>query len=188
MKCIRKIIISSPVNVENEISRINKILDSEIWAFHLRKPGLDINSYRNFIEQIDTDNYKNIIISDFPELVFEYNLKGFHISGRNFEYYSDKYIQQLINNNYIINTSSHSFEELESIPEWCNQTYFGPVFSSISKQGYLPKYTLSEIENFIKNTARKTKIIALGGMSEHNAKQVINAGFDGYALLGSVWC
>ena len=70
--------------------------------------------------------------------------------------------------------------------------FFGPVYESISKSGYKPKVPLSEIFSLFKSnefqeSPNKPKIYALGGIRRKKLKRLSEVGFDGVALLGSVW-
>jgi thiamine-phosphate pyrophosphorylase len=82
--------------------------------------------------------------------------------------------------------SCHSFDDVESIEgneEYC---FLSPIFDSISKEGYKTKFDKQELKEFLKKD-RKTKVIALGGLTEENYLEVVELGFDGGAFLGSVW-
>jgi len=82
--------------------------------------------------------------------------------------------------------SCHSFEEVNAIDGKEEYCFLSPIFDSISKEGYESNFEKTELKEFLK-IDRKTKIIALGGVSDKNYNEVIELGFDGGAFLGSVW-
>lgn len=82
--------------------------------------------------------------------------------------------------------SCHSFEDIEAIEGKEKYCFLSPIFDSISKEGYKANFDKLELREFLKKD-RKTKVIALGGLSEENYSEVLELGFDGGAFLGSVW-
>lgn len=82
--------------------------------------------------------------------------------------------------------SCHTFEEVESIDGKAEYCFLSPIYDSISKEGYQSNFEKTELKEFLKKE-RKTKVIALGGVSDKNYNEVIELGFDGGAFLGSVW-
>jgi thiamine-phosphate pyrophosphorylase len=63
-------------------------------------------------------------------------------------------------------------------------TFFGPVFNSISKQGY----TSAIKDDFIFPVkSDHPKVIALGGINVINIQKALNMQFSGVAALGTIW-
>jgi thiamine-phosphate pyrophosphorylase len=86
-------------------------------------------------------------------------------------------------------TSIHDLASLASLPQSIRLCYYGPVFPSISKPGYLPDQS---IETLTKKWDRyrqafQGSVVALGGITHSNLSLVHRAGFDGAALCGSIW-
>lgn len=79
----------------------------------------------------------------------------------------------------------HSLKELEDCKEKYDYAFLSPIFDSISKSGYKSKFDLSEIKGFLKS--RSENIIALGGIDEDKIEIIKDLGFQGIALLGSIW-
>jgi thiamine-phosphate pyrophosphorylase len=70
--------------------------------------------------------------------------------------------------------------------------FLGPIFRSISKQGYSPKISLNEIFSLfssgrLNSLAKIPKVYALGGIRKKKMLRLSEVGFSGVALLGSVW-
>jgi len=83
--------------------------------------------------------------------------------------------------------SAHSFGELEKInAEIC---FLSPVFDSISKHGYKAKYGKDELKAGIAawKETHSQKLFALGGVEAANIVELAELGFDGAAVLGTVW-
>lgn len=78
--------------------------------------------------------------------------------------------------------SIHTWKEYQDLDKTSTYCLIGPMFDSISKEGYranpdLRKTTL---------TSRVQKV-AIGGINHENAHQAFEWGYDGVALLGSIW-
>jgi len=90
--------------------------------------------------------------------------------------------------------SAHSFEELKQISEDAEICFLSPIFDSISKIGYKAKYNAEQLKEGIKEWRffqekqnRKQKLFALGGIETSNLAKLAELGFDGAAILGTVW-
>jgi len=82
--------------------------------------------------------------------------------------------------------SAHSFEELKEM-ENREIALIGPVFDSISKQGYKSKFSKEELKAGISQWHGRAKLYALGGINAKNICELKELGFDGAAVLGGVW-
>ncbi len=99
--------------------------------------------------------------------------------------------KQLANHQRAFSTSIH---QLVDWPLWIDKVelvFYSPVFESISKPGYGPSLTLAEMQKEIEDIRSRysnlPRLIALGGVQKANISKVQRAGFDGAALLGSLW-
>ena len=130
---------------------------------------------QGFLGEIDTRYHNRIVLHDHYELIHEFNLKGLHFNRRNesgtYEFHS---------------ASMHSFEEIENTGKDYEYVFLSPIFDSISKEGYKAKFTNEDLLSFLA-MEHETKIIALGGIELSNMDHCFNIGFDGVALLGSIW-
>ena len=66
----------------------------------------------------------------------------------------------------------------------------GIIFGAISKEGYRPNISLAEIKKVLTQLAvikDRPKVYALGGIRRKKIRTLNEVGFDGFALLGSVW-
>jgi thiamine-phosphate pyrophosphorylase len=88
-------------------------------------------------------------------------------------------------------TSIHSLSDWPTLAGRVELVFYSPVFASISKPGYGPTQSLSEIAQQIERIRQETvnlpRLIGLGGIQADNIRQVNEAGFDGAAILGTLW-
>ncbi|MEK9772345.1 MAG: thiamine phosphate synthase [Opitutae bacterium] len=175
-------ILISGVNIrDSEHSVISDLFEAGLQRFHLRKPDSRPIEVSKLLGRIPEVYHPKIVMHRFPELLKDFNLGGYHhFSG-----------EKLIDCQGIRSRSLHRLEELRDIEEPLDYCFFGPVYESISKKGYLPKVSLPELGGVLYNLkkAKTTKplIYALGGIRRRKIPELFNLGFDGVTLLGSIW-
>ncbi len=86
--------------------------------------------------------------------------------------------------NYILSTSIHTAGNYQTLPNYFAYTFLGPVFKSISKDGYGPP-----MEHFaaLQPAKRAVEIIGIGGITPDKLTELKQQYFDGAALLGAIW-
>ena len=176
------LISSENLPLEYETHIVNKLFEIGLKNFHLRKPNVDIEFYKNYLNKINSKFHSKIVIHDYYELMNEYNLKGIHFNKRNFiKYYS------YLSNSYQKSISCHSFEEIEKFQKFnFDYLFISPIFNSISKENYSSNYNIDYYSNKLKSR-NYNNIIALGGITFDKISLLKDAGFLGIAVLGDIW-
>lgn len=180
------LVITSPDIFPDETNYINFILDNGASAVYIRKENYSNINLTSFFKEIKTEHHQKIILpfSIIDALVYENYKPIIHFKEK------DRTAENLsqLPNNATLSTSIHEFSELENLTENYKYVFYSPVFESISKPNYKPKITLEEIQKDLGNREKGIEgLIALGGVSSENILQIKNAGFNGAALLGSIW-
>ncbi len=85
--------------------------------------------------------------------------------------------------------SIHKLEDLDVDLTLWDYVLLSPVYRSITKANYGPRWKRSQLENAIRHCkeSHSTKLYALGGVEPANVVDCFLMGFDGVALLGAVW-
>jgi thiamine-phosphate pyrophosphorylase len=96
---------------------------------------------------------------------------------------SDEYFYEKKETGFVLSTSIHDLKERATLLTCFDYCLFGPVFDSISKQGYAGVM----VEDFVIPQKQGVKVVAVGGIHEGNLTKALEMGFDGVAVLGSVW-
>ena len=183
MKDLPKVIlISPPSRKTGETELLKRFFEAGLMRFHLRKPNYSNEELLEYLEKIPEEHLSKIVIHRAPELAKKLPLAGYHHTS------TEK-------KNEIKGSSSRSFHklsELRNLNENLDYVFFGPIYHSISKKGYTPKISLNEIFAFFKSGSLKKlekvpSVFALGGIRKKKIKRLAEVGFDGVALLGSVW-
>lgn len=172
------IVISDPLGFEQEADLINQLFEAGMPLFHLRKPDMDINDYTQLISSIDPVYYDRIALHQFHELANNFPLiKRLH--------YPEKFRKEgyKYNDTNVLSTSIHSLHELHKL-EHFDYTFYGPVFNSLSKPGYMG---LATVKLKLPVDNKRIKLIALGGIDLDTVEKVKPMGFDGIAVLGAIW-
>jgi len=152
--------------------------------FHLRKKTWFKENIEQWIQHIDEQYHNKLVLHSHPQLVFDYNLKGFHFNS---SYpYQQKLAIQLQKAGKTISIASHSICDMGEYELDVDYQLVSPVFPSISKPDLTVKFDHKKLKDYLL-LKPKSKFIALGGIDANNIKQVKVLGFDGAATLGYLW-
>jgi len=181
---MQTILISSEVEVLNEIDILNGLFINDLSVFHLRKKNASEEIYRKFLEQINTRFHNRIVLHEHHHLLKDFKLKGIHLKEfkrKEVEKEIGSYKQEcgFLEETNTISSSFHSKEEINTCKLDFDYMLLSPIFDSISKKEYLGKrFNVSEMDK---------NIIALGGIDENNIIEAKKLGYGGVAVLGSIW-
>lgn len=174
------VLITQPKNVQNEAVLICKLFEAGLEKLHIRKPAHSALEISLLLDSIPKDLWQNIVMHRQHELVNDYGLAGYHHQdGEEIKVCSGTSSQSI-----------HYLEDLPSLNSKLDYVFYGPVYQSISKKGYEPKVPLSIVKETLSSLSKltvRTKVYALGGIRRKKIIPLAKAGFDGLALLGSIW-
>lgn len=199
---MKKIIISYPTHIANEMALVNDVLYTDINFFHIRKPGFDEVQMANYIKEIDEVNHHKLMINSCYSLIKEFDLGGVHLNRKHLgkltmaeeshqchieplllEKSAIKIYNQAPNN---LSYSAHNFEEIIKLPFKVDYVFLSPIFDSISKIGYESSFSnFNQLKQDISTSDKQ--IIALGGVTLDRVDTIKSLGFAGYAMLGGHW-
>lgn len=180
------ILFTFPKDYVKEIELLNLFLGDKSLTVHIRKPSFSEDDLRFFLNNINKEFHPQLVIHNHLYLLKEYNLKGFHCT-RLFLSKSKLIFEDLIKEypNKTFSKTCHSLKELENTNERYSYVFLSPIFDSISKDNYPSAFNLKEVGKLLEKTI--IKVVALGGISTSNLKQIKDYNFYGTGLLGSVW-
>ena len=183
MSDLPSIILISPSSQKSgEIELLSRFFDAGLMRYHLRKPDWTADELSEFLDQVPDQHLPKIVVHRCPSLLNDFPLAGYH----------HRSTDSLLDVEGSRSRSLHQISELKNLESSVDYAFFGPVYHSISKKGYTPKISLSEIFAFfnsgmLNELAKVPKIYALGGIRRKKIKKLADIGFYGVALLGSVW-
>ena len=176
------IVISNPKPLKNEASLINQLFDEGLLLFHLRKPESSSQELVLLLQEINPIHYSKIALHSCHFLAKSFGINRLHYNETSRKQLTDADFEVFTKDGLILSTSIHSVEDYNLLSDHFSYAFLSPVFDSISKADYKAKqFDLS----LRKKTS--TKLIALGGITEENQYRAIEMGFDGVAMMGSIW-
>ena len=181
---MKLIIISSPEPVAGEADQINALLDEGLEIFHLRKLGNSAEEMGQLISKIKPVHLSKISIHSHHEKAGEWGINRLHFQEHVRMVTPAEELVSLAKTK-IVTTSLHALLEFQFLNSCFSYAFFGPVFASISKQGYKSEFAPEKLA--IEKKSPGTKCIAIGGIDENNISEIFRLGFDGAGLLGSIW-
>lgn len=180
---MKLIVVSSPDQVNDEAGIINKLFELGLEYFHIRKPADTAEQVRKLIAGIEPEYYPFLSLHQHHILAEEFGIKGLHYTENERGKLKNNTLDGLISTGFVLSTSIHDLSLLASLNEY-QYVFFGPVYNSISKQGY--KSVLPPGFN-LNATKASPFIIGIGGIEANNMDSIKKMNFDGVAILGSIW-
>ena len=175
------IIITTEKELPNEVEILEDLFQMGARHFHFRKEKEEL-SYQ-LISKCSAQILPHIVVHANSVSLYK-NIKGVHLKEM-------LRTQAELFSNKIISAGFHSFDELEQDTYPYEYVFFSPVFNSISKSGYVPTYSdeavIKNIISYRSSSTVRPALIALGGITTENIAKVKEWGFDGAAVLGSLW-
>lgn len=171
------ILITRPDYFSGEEEVLNTLFEDGLDILHIRKPGTPAYMMERLLSLINPKYYKRIVVHDYFELQKEFGLLGVHLNSRN-NTLPDCYEGQ-------VSMSCHSMEEVAVHKSDCDYVFLSPIYDSVSKSGYKSAFTKDQLKAAGGMIDRK--VIALGGITVDNIKDVKSLGFGGIAMIGGLW-
>ena len=150
---MRIIAITTPRVTDEDAYLIKELLDKGIDTVHLRKPDSGIEECRKLLAGLTAEQRAKIIVHDYPELYFEFSLKGIHIN-RNVTTLPREY-------SGLKTRSCHTFDEIVKYKNDYDYLFLSPIFDSISKIGYKSGFGKEELQKASKEGIIDKKVILL---------------------------
>ncbi|MDA3854259.1 MAG: thiamine phosphate synthase [Bacteroidales bacterium] len=173
-------IISYPDIFDGEAKVLIDLMQHFDVRVHLRKPKVSEEDYISLVKQLPESYYSKLILHAAYHLALTYDFGGLHFST------SKRNLANSVGLNNKKSTSCHSLEELKSLSENYSSCFLSPIFESISNEAYRGDLNLKEVEEYLKSD-HTIEVIALGGIHPGNIRAIKDMGFDGAAVLGTVW-
>lgn len=178
------VLLSCPLFDNQELSLLPVFFEQGLEIYHLRKPTFLIVEMEAYIQRIPCQYYQNIILHSHHCLVEKYQLKGCHFTEENRQNMSNDFLKK---NEYVYSTGFHNIEEaVNHFFEW-DYIFLSPIFDSISKNDYKSSFTLEQLKREGKQLFEEKTVIALGGIQKEDIPLLKEIGFEGFAMIGTIW-
>ncbi len=180
---MKLIIISSPDFIENETAFLNRLFENGLAYLHIRKPDAQREEVEQLLKKIQSDFHSRIALHQWHDLKETYRIGGLHFSEDLRAATQKNELSKLKLSGLRLSTSIHHSEQLDTLDKNFDYVFLSPVFNSISKKGYVGKFSNEPLAVTNQNTA----VIGLGGIDDKNIDLLRALHFDGAALLGHIW-
>lgn len=158
---------------------ITSLFEEGLDILHLRKPGSNPAYSERLLTLLPDEYHKQIVVHDHFYLKKEFNLLGIHLNSRHPEPPAG-YEGHL-------SKSLHSLEEVKAEKKHFDYVFLSPIYDSISKSGYPSAFDQTALEAGHKAGIIDKNVMALGGISLNNLKEVKEYGFGGVVIKGDLW-
>lgn len=169
--------IITPEDGTDELSLVEELFEFGLKRLHVRKPNMELGELVNYIKKLPKKYLDCCVSHQHLQASYDLGLARGHLNtkARN---------DGIETSSKICSTSAHNESELASLAKF-EYVFFSPVFKSISKNNYSPRYSLEEIKRIVSET--KANLCALGGVTLDNIAKVRELGFSSAALCGGIW-
>ena len=176
---MKLIVITRPDFFDEEALWITSLLQVGNFILHLRKPSATLQEVEKLLNDIPKPYHSHIVLHDHFELASRYDLHGVHLNGRN--------PKAPVGYTGHISRSCHTLQEVIEWKPKCSYVTLSPIFDSISKEGYESAFTWQQLQDAHYQGVIDQQVIALGGVTMNNIRQLRTIDFGGCAVLGTIW-
>lgn len=177
----RLIAITPPDDISNELLFARKILSGGIDILHVRKPSYSPAQMRNYLTPLcEAGLGDRLVLHSHFEYAETFGLRGIHLNE------TAKRQAEAVRGVRKVSLAIHEPAALAHIPAGVYEyALASPFFPSLSKEGYLPRYTLAEWGAAI--AVASCPVVALGGVVPQHLSKIWKLGCGGAAFLGYLW-
>ena len=183
-------VITPESNLKKENEIVNDLFKNGLERLHLRKPDNSAEETRKYIKSIEPQYHPNIILAGNFDLFNEFDLGGIHLNDPSRR---DEDLRKKIDyiSPSLVSTSYHTWQKIVENDFHFGHVFISPVFDSISKKDYKASIDPYGARKTKQKLAEQNKycprIVGLGGVGINEIKALYEYGFDGAAMLGTLW-
>jgi thiamine-phosphate pyrophosphorylase len=159
----------------DNIEVVKEMLEAGIKVIQYRekkKKGLYRYREAKEIREMTNDYEAILIVDDFVDLAIMIGADGVHIGH---EDYPVEEVRKLVGDEMIIGGSTHWPNQMfEVINSGIDYIGAGPIFETHTKEDVIPPVGLEYLDFALKNSS--VPVVAIGGIKEHNIREVIRRG------------
>lgn len=124
----------------------------------------------------------NVLVNDRADIASAVGAAGVQLTARSLD---ARVVRAAFGREFVIGVSTHSTEEaLSARDAGADFALFGPIFETVSKLPYGVPAGLERLREVVVAVGT-FRVIAIGGISDNNAGEVIRAGTAGIAAIGA---
>lgn len=172
-------------NGRSNIEVVRQMLDGGIKIIQYREKYKSLKEKYEECVQIRklTKQYGALlIVNDHVDLCQMVGADGVHLGQEDFP---PKEVRKILGEDFIIGVTTHTKDQVEkAVEDGADYVGLGPVFQSFTKDNPHPPIGLEIVSWAAKNC--KIPFVAIGGIKEHNLKDVLEAGAKCVSLVTEI--
>ncbi len=181
------VVLSPEDDDPRESAALRAMCAGGLERYHVRKPGWSAARLERWLSAVGPEWRGRLVLHQHHSLAARLGIDGFHWRDGEAEATPPRRSASAW-----CSRSCHDLETLEAALGHYDSLFFGPLFPSLSKPGYGPRpgIVLGALESRLHARTpleRRTRVLALGGITAARLATVQAMGFDGAAVLGAVW-
>ena len=173
------IVISSAESVSNEVQTLTGML-AQGAQVHIRKPDASEYTLYSLLEKLPMQYRGQLSLHGDQKTAQRFKLGGLHLKSNQSLASAEEWEGRL-------SKSYHAVEEIEAEAGTLDYCFLSPVFDSISKAGHRAAFDHEALKDALTKRSISTPVYALGGMNAERIPAAQALGFDGAAVLGTIW-
>lgn len=176
---MKLIIVTRPTFFVEEDKIITALFEEGLDILHLRKPETPAMYSERLLTLIPEKYHKRIVTHEHFYLQEEFNLMGIHLNSRN-----PKEPDDYSGN---VSCTCHSLEEVKNKKHFYDYLFLSPIYDCITRPEITAGFTAEELHMAGKNKLIDSKVMARGGITADNIREVKKYGFGGAVIMGDLW-
>jgi thiamine-phosphate pyrophosphorylase len=165
------------------LSLVERAVAARVTLVQLREKNLNARTLYELASrsaEIARVSATRVIVNDRADIARAAGCDGVQLTTRSLE---SSVVRRAFGEDFLIGVSAHSLTEARGARDGgANFAVFGPVFDTPSKRAYGPPVGLESLREAAR-TLSPFSLVAVGGIDETNARDVLQAGAAGIAAI-----
>ena len=170
----------------SHVEQVERLMDGGATLIQLREkdlPPLEFYRQAKSALRVARQRGVRIIINDRVDLALALQADGVHLGQEDLP---PEAARRLLGENAIIGLSTHNADQArQAVTFPVNYVAIGPVFSTATKRDTAREVGLEGVRS-VRSAVGAMPLVAIGGITAANARQVIDAGADAVALISAL--